>query len=201
MKQTNPVRTSKRGNSRSDILKAALLEFIDRGVDGVRMEHVADRAGYNKALVYKHFGSKERLFEAVLTAQFQEREQTRSSISGDLSEMLMGWSQANKGDADFFKLLMREALDFEGDCPVHADQRKAYYTQQIAVLADLQKEGRLPTTLEPHYLFLALLGTLSIPQLLPQVAELVVGDAPGGEEFEQGLAVFLKAFGEVLSPK
>ncbi|SDR28124.1 TetR/AcrR family transcriptional regulator [Pseudovibrio sp. Tun.PSC04-5.I4] len=201
MEKIKPVRTTKRGNSRADILKAAMLEFIERGVDGVRMEHVADRAGYNKALVYKHFKSKELLFEAVLTARFEEREKTRSSVSGSLSEMLLVWSQANQKDADFFKLLMREALDFEGEKLVHADQRQAYYAQQIAVLEKLKEDGKLPSSLDTQYLFLALLGMLSVPHLLPQVTELVTGTAPGTEIFEQGQAVFLDELGEFLSPK
>ncbi len=40
------------------ILNAAAMEFTERGVDGVRMEHVAKRTNVNKALVYRHFGNK-----------------------------------------------------------------------------------------------------------------------------------------------
>jgi len=57
---------SRRPDSWYAILDAAELEFLERGYAGVRMEHVADRAGYNKSLVYRHFGGREGLWEAVL---------------------------------------------------------------------------------------------------------------------------------------
>ena len=46
-------------DSRTSILKAAVVEFAMHGLSGTRMEHVAVRSGFNKALVYRYFGSRE----------------------------------------------------------------------------------------------------------------------------------------------
>ncbi len=50
------------------ILEAARQVFYRKGMDGARMQEIADEAGINKALLHYYFRSKEKLFEAV----FQE---------------------------------------------------------------------------------------------------------------------------------
>lgn len=47
------------------IFEAATKEFELKGLDGTRMQNIADRAGINKALLHYYFRTKEKLFEAV----------------------------------------------------------------------------------------------------------------------------------------
>jgi TetR/AcrR family transcriptional regulator len=53
------------------ILAAARHEFAARGLDGARVDRIARAAGVNKAMIYYHFHSKERLYETVVQ-QFLE---------------------------------------------------------------------------------------------------------------------------------
>ena len=48
------------------ILAAARQEFATRGLDGARVDRIARTAGVNKAMIYYHFHSKERLYETVV---------------------------------------------------------------------------------------------------------------------------------------
>jgi AcrR family transcriptional regulator len=48
------------------ILTAAEIEFSERGLDGARMQAIADRAGVNKALLHYYFRSKDKLFDVIL---------------------------------------------------------------------------------------------------------------------------------------
>lgn len=52
-------------NTEAQILKAAREVFIAKGLDGARMQEIADHAGINKALLHYYFRTKEKLFEAV----------------------------------------------------------------------------------------------------------------------------------------
>lgn len=52
--------------TREQILRAAEVLFGERGFAGVSARDVAARAGVNKALVFYHFETMERLFEEVL---------------------------------------------------------------------------------------------------------------------------------------
>ncbi|MDR3705840.1 MAG: TetR/AcrR family transcriptional regulator [Paludibacteraceae bacterium] len=52
-------------NTEEKILQAARRVFIAKGLDGARMQEIADEACINKAMVHYYFESKENLFEAV----------------------------------------------------------------------------------------------------------------------------------------
>ena len=48
------------------ILRAAALEFAERGFAGARVDEIARRAGVNKAMLYYHVGDKAKLYEKVI---------------------------------------------------------------------------------------------------------------------------------------
>lgn len=58
-------------NTEERILEAARAIFIRKGMDGARMQEIADEAGINKALLHYYFRSKEKLFEAVFSDIFK----------------------------------------------------------------------------------------------------------------------------------
>lgn len=57
----------KKDSTEEKILEAAKTVFIAKGMDGARMQEIADEAGINKALLHYYFRSKERLFEAIFS--------------------------------------------------------------------------------------------------------------------------------------
>lgn len=48
------------------ILTAARNVFIRKGLDGARMQEIADEAGINKALLHYYFRTKEKLYDRIL---------------------------------------------------------------------------------------------------------------------------------------
>lgn len=60
--------TEQQKDTEQQILKAARKVFIEKGLDGARMQEIADEAGINKALLHYYFRSKDKLFEMI----FQE---------------------------------------------------------------------------------------------------------------------------------
>jgi TetR/AcrR family transcriptional regulator len=54
------------------IIDAAHEVFIEKGMQGARMQEIADRAGINKALLHYYFRSKEHLFDAIFIDAFQK---------------------------------------------------------------------------------------------------------------------------------
>ena len=49
------------------ILEAAKKIFLAKGLDGARMQDIADEAGINKAMLHYYFRSKDKLFEKIFT--------------------------------------------------------------------------------------------------------------------------------------
>jgi TetR/AcrR family transcriptional regulator len=47
------------------IFEAATDVFVDKGMDGARMQDIASHAGINKALLHYYFRTKDQLFDAV----------------------------------------------------------------------------------------------------------------------------------------
>lgn len=47
------------------IFESATEVFVEKGMDGARMQDIANRAGINKALLHYYYRSKDRLFNAV----------------------------------------------------------------------------------------------------------------------------------------
>ncbi|MEM8871077.1 MAG: TetR/AcrR family transcriptional regulator [Pseudomonadota bacterium] len=48
------------------ILRAAEVEFAEKGFDGAGMKALAERAGVSQSLLHYHFGSKDKLYQAVI---------------------------------------------------------------------------------------------------------------------------------------
>lgn len=80
---------------RRAIIDAALAEFLAEGYTAARIDTITARSGVSKATIYKHFGSKERLFLAVigglLPRTYADLEPTRTSIlqAPDLRDALI----------------------------------------------------------------------------------------------------------------
>lgn len=57
---------------RRAIADAAAAEFLAEGYAAASMDAITSRSGVSKATVYKHFGTKERLFLAVIAGLLRE---------------------------------------------------------------------------------------------------------------------------------
>ncbi len=64
------MKNSKDENTESKILDAAKNVFQSKGMDGARMQEIADNAGINKALLHYYYRSKQLLFESVFKNAF-----------------------------------------------------------------------------------------------------------------------------------
>lgn len=56
-------------DTESKILEAAKRVFVQKGLDGARMQEIADEAGINKALLHYYFRSKEKLFMTIFKVE------------------------------------------------------------------------------------------------------------------------------------
>ncbi len=63
-------KTNKNQDTEGQILNAAKNVFQKKGMDGARMQEIADEAGINKAMLHYYYRSKQLLFEAVFSNAF-----------------------------------------------------------------------------------------------------------------------------------
>lgn len=62
--------TQNQKDTEEKILEAAKEVFIKKGMEGARMQEIADLAGINKALLHYYFRTKEKLFDTVFKLAF-----------------------------------------------------------------------------------------------------------------------------------
>ena len=64
------MKKTKDENTEEQILDAAKKVFQAKGMDGARMQEIADNAGINKAMLHYYYRNKQLLFEAVFKNAF-----------------------------------------------------------------------------------------------------------------------------------
>lgn len=65
-----PRRTRDPDQTRRDLIDAAIAEFSEKGFSGGRVDDIAARTRTTKRMIYYYFGSKERLYAAVLEEMY-----------------------------------------------------------------------------------------------------------------------------------
>ena len=190
-----------RQSTKAAILQAAVLEFSENGFNGTRMEHVAARAGCNKSLVYRYFGSKDGLFRAALKSKFERRSRVLDRIPGQIAEAMTIWFEETSRDRDFMRLVQREALNDDGGEVVEQEYRKDYYRKQIGLIRSLQHGGAISPKFDAPYLFLALLAIVVYPSTFPQITRLVTGKRFDSPRFRAGWNQMMAALADHISPR
>ena len=70
-------------SKKKDILEAALKLFTEKGVRATATKSIASEAEISEALIFKHFGTKEKLLEEIIKQGYQEATKLISSYLND----------------------------------------------------------------------------------------------------------------------
>lgn len=74
-------------NTESKILNSAEKIFQTKGMDGARMQEIADKAEINKAMLHYYYRSKQLLFEAVFSKAFSSLAPQLNAVLNDDSSI------------------------------------------------------------------------------------------------------------------
>jgi AcrR family transcriptional regulator len=172
-----------------DLLWAAARLFAERGVAQTSTRDIAAAAATTERTLFKHFGSKDGLVQAVIgeavlphlaPSSLEALRRVIGSEAGDLSTwhtaLLTGRAQALAAAPELTRLLLVELLRDETLRDRFAAQwREAVWSPLTALFASLQAEGRLardigPDTLSRLFLSLNLGYLISRYVLAPELA-------------------------------
>jgi AcrR family transcriptional regulator len=199
-------------DTKTRILDAAELLFMEHGFEATSLRQLTAAAGVNLAAVNYHFGSKEELFQAVLTRRLdpmnQERIERLERIERDAAGKPLSCEKVlfamlipalrlardeRRGGKNFLRLLGRAYAD---PAPFIRSFLSAQYAQMIArykeaFLQALPHLSRQELTWRLHFVMGALSYTLAGTDALKLFAQ--VGAADNDELLLQRLAPFLVA--------
>jgi TetR/AcrR family transcriptional regulator len=103
---SRPARSTSPVETRQRILDVATKEFSAKGYDGARVDDIMRIAKVSKNLIYHYFGSKERLFIAVLEAAYEGMHAYQTT-----------WPIDVKSPVDGVRRLVRSTFKYWRDSP------------------------------------------------------------------------------------
>ena len=112
------ARRLKASERRATILAVAKVLFSDKGYHGVSVDEIARRLGVSPAILYRHFASKEALYEQVLNQIACKRESYVEVVvnsDGSFGEVLRGITRiyiaSVSRDPDYLRMELQSALE------------------------------------------------------------------------------------------
>ena len=139
---TRKRRTNDPDGVRRNILEVATAEFAQRGYGGARVDAIAARTRTSKRMIYYYFGSKERLYLAVLEAAYSaiRRQESTLDLEHQPPEQALATLVASTFDyyhahPEFVRLVMNENI-MDG---VHMKRSKAIGRLNLTVIDALRR--------------------------------------------------------------
>lgn len=184
--------------TKNRILRAAIEVFARDGFSGANVADIAEKAQANVALIYRYFGNKEGLLEAMIDAFIeagrsqQEKKESLPSTPGEFSEMgRWGWEYLMR-QKDMVRIVLSEALKGE------------VIGKKLFDLLDASVINRLPPELsqrpDDETMYLAVVSFFF--GLAPFVMAISLGEkwaAHYGYSPDTMRALFLRGFDEVYA--
>jgi AcrR family transcriptional regulator len=97
--------------TRARLIEAAYGEFVTYGLAGARVERIARTAPANKQAIYAYFGSKEKLFDAVLEARLRVLADVVPFTPDDLAEYAGALFDSFADDPGLIRLTQWKTLE------------------------------------------------------------------------------------------
>jgi AcrR family transcriptional regulator len=144
---------------RALILEQAKKVFAREGYRAASTGELARASGITEPILYKHFGSKQKLYLAVLkklSEEFLERLQTmverrvKTNLLDGLTFLLLDYRNAAMADHDNIHLLLNAALESNDPEVAQLTQahNRAMYALVYGLLEQAQKQGLLARQLD-----------------------------------------------------
>jgi AcrR family transcriptional regulator len=135
------------------ILAAALQVFARDGYRGTDVQVVADMAGVGKGTVYRYFGNKKGLFQAVAHAGMQDLERQFHELLEEpcpLPELTrraaLNYAKYFQDHPEYVEIMIQERAEFRGSIP---DTHLFYRERNRGRYERLMREGVKDGTLKP----------------------------------------------------
>ncbi|TCK17923.1 TetR family transcriptional regulator [Thiogranum longum] len=144
----------KASERKAAILAVAKVLFSDKGYHGVSVDEIARRVGVSPAILYRHFPSKESLYEEVLNQTACKRESYVEAVvqsDGSFSEVLRmitrRYVESVSRDPDYLRMELQSALEGSVATRQFFEHRWRPFTDYIEVtIRELQPTGKVQHT-------------------------------------------------------
>ncbi len=164
-------KTLKTEETKKKILNSALVVFSNLGIEGASIEKIANTANVNKALIYRHFGDKTKLFNSLFKKIIEERDNL--ILEKELNESLdiKRLYELTKKNKNMLKFMFH--VEQENIIEVEREKQVKYYNALSAKILKLMKISKT----EAKFYLLLINSTIIFPVLFPQITRMILGKA------------------------
>jgi AcrR family transcriptional regulator len=147
IKPTKPLRTNDPERTMAGILEVATQEFAEKGLDGARIDQIADATQTSKRMIYYYFGSKEGLYLAVLEESYRKMRSIEAQLHLEdfspeeaLSRLVAFTFDHHFGNPNYIRLVMTENMQ-RGNYMAQSTRIQALNVTAIDAIAKLYARG------------------------------------------------------------
>ena len=196
---------------RTQIIEVAMDLFARKGFKGATTRAIAEAAGVSEAIIFRHFATKEDLYDAIIEHTIERRknlwEQDESQVEaeGDLETLLRGFARAfvarNRQDPTFIRLMMYSALEDHKLRERFLDMHRSPRIRAIREEIESGVQSGVYAQVDPRLTTISFLWTLMQYSINRFVATTRPGDPEGDEEMIENLIrVFTNGLRETAPP-
>ncbi|MFI5835884.1 TetR family transcriptional regulator [Micromonospora sp. NPDC051300] len=178
---TSPATQARGLETRQRVLDAAMAEFARHGVDGARINRIAERARASKERIYAWFGDKDALFATVMETGLEELSRV-VPITPDLVGYAVRLHDTFAARPDLQRIAACAWLHERGHAERVSEKRVAGYRHKIEVIRDAQRAGLADPEWPPHHLLAALIAVATSWLTAPVELHLALGQRPGTDD-------------------
>jgi TetR/AcrR family transcriptional regulator len=187
--------------TRTAILDAAEVLFLEFGPAGTPTSRIARRAGVTKSLIHHHFGSKEELWNEIKRRHFGQYYDVQVQLmanstgtAGLLRESIVAYFRFLQSDPRSVSFMSWRYVESDNTCLAQEDE---LFEIGIERIAEAQKAGELRCDIEPISMIKAFLAmTLQWFQTRDLFCQMFGPDIDLGEAEEKYLQDILRIFFE-----
>ncbi len=167
-------------NTEIKIKNAAIFEFAHFGLAGARVDRIAKKAKVNKAMIYYHHKSKEKLYESIISEAYDNFFQnifidTPTDLKPDIHmeniiKKLL--SKTSELDILFFQIFLKEIAD--GAKYIKKLVLQPYILPMIATIQGLIKKGnneKIFNNTDHLYAFMPIVGSVLIFNIIRYISK------------------------------
>ncbi|MEU7690621.1 TetR/AcrR family transcriptional regulator [Microbispora hainanensis] len=166
-------------DTRRRIFDAAIAEFAEHGLAGARVDRIATAAKANKQAIYLYYGSKEKLFAAVVRAKLEEVRASVSVDPGAVAESVGQMFDWYREHPELIRLLLWEALEVRDEPGESERERRDAFREKAGQLADAGPACHLPEDARVRAaqdLLFTVMGLISWNFAVPRMCRLVLDE-------------------------
>lgn len=178
---TSPATQARGLETRRRVLDAAMAEFAQHGVDGARINRIAERARASKERIYAWFGDKDALFDTVMEVGLEELARA-VPITADLVDYTVRLHDTFAARPDLQRIAAWAWLHERGHAERVSEKRVAGYRHKIEVIRDAQRAGLADPGWPPHHLLAALIAVATSWLTAPVELHRALGREPGSDD-------------------